>query len=125
MSSAWGRSIIKIRWLVPAAAAVLAVAGVTRGSAVYGAAEFPGSDGPIEALLTRTGSDWMAVLLNLVILFGLATGYEVFPISRDREKWDRTGANRTGRGRPAAHRTRHHRRYGIRESAAPELGLVP
>lgn len=46
MSSAWGRSIIRIRWLVLAAAVVLVAVGATWGSAVYGELASGGFDDP-------------------------------------------------------------------------------
>ena len=33
------------------------------------------------------------MILVLAVLFGLATDYEVFLLSRVREEWDRTGDN--------------------------------
>jgi RND superfamily putative drug exporter len=35
------------------------------------------------------------MILVLAVLFGLATDYEVFLLSRVREEWDRTGENTT------------------------------
>ena len=47
----------------------------------------------------------------LAVLFGLATDYEVFLLSRVREEWDAyRGQHRFGRRRSAAHRADHHRR---------------
>src|SRR5690606_8327484 len=53
-------------------------------------------DGHFSELLNFTATGFIAPstpILMLAVLFGLATDYEVFLLSRVREKWDRTGDN--------------------------------
>ncbi|GAA4448355.1 MMPL family transporter [Phytohabitans houttuyneae] len=53
-------------------------------------------DGHLADLLRFTPSGFIepsSPILMLAVLFGLATDYEVFLLSRVREEWDRTGAN--------------------------------
>ncbi|MDG4817945.1 MMPL family transporter [Micromonospora sp. WMMD956] len=53
-------------------------------------------DGHLSGLLGFTPTGFIEpsnVILMLAVLFGLATDYEVFLLSRVREEWDRTGDN--------------------------------
>ena len=55
-------------------------------------------DGHLEGLLRFESTGFIEpsnLILVLAVLFGLATDYEVFLLSRVREEWDRTGDNTT------------------------------
>jgi RND superfamily putative drug exporter len=55
-------------------------------------------DGHLENLLRFESTGFIEpsnMILVLAVLFGLATDYEVFLLSRVREEWDRTGDNTT------------------------------
>jgi uncharacterized membrane protein YdfJ with MMPL/SSD domain len=55
-------------------------------------------DGHLEGLLDFESTGFIEpsnMILVLAVLFGLATDYEVFLLSRVREEWDRTGDNTT------------------------------
>jgi RND superfamily putative drug exporter len=55
-------------------------------------------DGHLEGLLRFDSTGYIEpsnMILVLAVLFGLATDYEVFLLSRVREEWDRTGDNTT------------------------------
>jgi uncharacterized membrane protein YdfJ with MMPL/SSD domain len=55
-------------------------------------------DGHLEGLLRFQSTGYIEpsnMILVLAVLFGLATDYEVFLLSRVREEWDRTGDNTT------------------------------
>jgi RND superfamily putative drug exporter len=55
-------------------------------------------DGHLERLLRFESTGFIEpsnMILVLAVLFGLATDYEVFLLSRVREEWDRTGDNTT------------------------------
>ena len=51
-------------------------------------------------------------VLMFAVLFGLSMDYEVFLLSRMRERWLRTGDNAARHRGPGRHRPGHHRRGG-------------
>ena len=81
--------------------------------ASFGVVVWVFQDGHLADLLGFTSTGFIEPsnpILMLAVLFGLATDYEVFLLSRVREEWDRTGDNTAvGRRRAAAHRPHHHR----------------
>jgi len=67
--------------------------GASFGVIVWGFQE-----GHLASLMNFTATGFLDpsnLILMLIILFGLATDYEVFLLSRVREEWDRTGDNTT------------------------------
>ncbi|GAB3160617.1 MMPL family transporter [Micromonospora sonneratiae] len=64
--------------------------------ASFGVVVWVFQDGHLSGLLDFTPSGFIepsSPILMLAVLFGLATDYEVFLLSRVREEWDRTGDN--------------------------------
>ena len=64
--------------------------------ASFGAVVWIFQDGHLEGLLRFESTGFIEpsnMILVLAVLFGLATDYEVFLLSRVREEWDRTGDN--------------------------------
>ncbi|AGL20352.1 MMPL domain-containing protein [Actinoplanes sp. N902-109] len=64
--------------------------------ASFGVVVFIFQDGHFENLLRFESTGYIEpsnMILVLAVLFGLATDYEVFLLSRVREEWDRTGDN--------------------------------
>ena len=96
--------------LLPLKAVVTNVASV---AATFGALVWIFQDGHLSGLLGFTATGYLeptVLILVLAELFGLATDYEVFLLSRVREQWDATGDNTTAVATGlAAHRPDHHR----------------
>ncbi|MHB1595261.1 MAG: MMPL family transporter [Streptosporangiaceae bacterium] len=81
--------------LLPLKAVVTNVASV---AATFGALVWIFQDGHLSGLLGFTATGYLeptVLILVLAELFGLATDYEVFLLSRVREQWDATGDNTT------------------------------
>jgi uncharacterized membrane protein YdfJ with MMPL/SSD domain len=81
--------------LLPIKAVLTNIASI---SATFGALVWIFQEGHLAGLLgfTATGQlEPTVLILVLAVLFGLATDYEVFLLSRVREQWDATGDNTT------------------------------
>jgi RND superfamily putative drug exporter len=67
-------------------------------AASFGVVVWIFQEGHLEGLLRYESTGFLEpsnMILVLAVLFGLATDYEVFLLSRVREEWDRTGDNAT------------------------------
>jgi uncharacterized membrane protein YdfJ with MMPL/SSD domain len=79
--------------LLPVKAVLTNVASI---AATFGALVWAFQDGHLAGLLGFTATGHLeptVIILVLAVLFGLATDYEVFLLSRVREQWDATGDN--------------------------------
>lgn len=79
--------------LLPVKAVLMNVVSI---GASFGAVVWIFQDGHFEGLLRFRSTGFIEpsnMILVLAVLFGLATDYEVFLLSRVREEWDRTGDN--------------------------------
>ncbi|GAA2473064.1 RND transporter [Winogradskya humida] len=81
--------------LLPIKAVLMNVVSI---GASFGVVVWIFQDGHLEGLLRFESTGFIEpsnMILVLAVLFGLATDYEVFLLSRVREEWDRTGDNTT------------------------------
>ena len=81
--------------LLPIKAVVMNAVSI---GASFGVVVWIFQDGHFESLLRFESTGFIEpsnMILVLAVLFGLATDYEVFLLSRVREEWDRTGDNTT------------------------------
>jgi uncharacterized membrane protein YdfJ with MMPL/SSD domain len=89
--------------LLPIKAVVMNMISI---GASFGVIVWGFQEGHLAGLMNFTATGFLDpsnLILMLIILFGLATDYEVFLLSRVREEWDATGQNTTAVARGLQH----------------------